>query len=365
MEQEKPALLIQGMHGLGDSIHQRAVVRQLMTTHRVWLETSWPTIYHDLAGPDLHLVKKSVSLRTQSKNAQREAELFSKQGIGGKHGTLRISYNGSDVMKTASYTVLEAMCIKAGVSYAEADFTLPVKSEWLERIVERLRVLGYDGSKRILVYRPLVARPEWRGSIARNANVMDYAYITGFLRNHYFVVSVADLVPSVEWIVGPELKPDAQFHNGELPVEELAALFKAADLVLTSSGFGAILAPAVGTPCISVIGGYEDSRAHDSGAKFAPYLCIEPLTPCRCWNSGCAMACTKEIDMLPAIDAIAKFVKVQHGIDILPLNGVVSSMFVARQAAAEVRRPAPIGPLSSRTALAELIKRQQAMGLRA
>lgn len=327
----KKPILIEGMHGMGDNVHQRALIRQIMQTREVWLETSWPAIYHDLVGPDLKLIRRAVNLRTQTKNAAREADKF--QSLNAPPGIerVRVMYHGADVMKTDSKAILEAMCQLVGVSYADADYRLPIPYEWTQRAEQIMNGFGYTpevaATKPLLIYRPLVARNEWRGSAARNANEMCYAHLFAYLRNHFFVVSVADLVPGVEWIVGPQLKADATLHKGELTFEELAALFHEADLVFTSSGFSAVLAPAVETPCINIVGGYEDGRAHDSGKKFAPFLSIDPVNPCYCWTSACRQECTKEIDMIPAVDKIAAFVQDTLRIDVLPMKGIASDMY--------------------------------------
>lgn len=296
-------LVIQGMHGLGDCLHQRAVVKFYLAQGRtIFLETSWPSVYHDLVGDRLKLIRRPVALRTQTKNAAREAHLFA--AMSAPHGeAIRVMYHGAEVMKTESKTVLEAMCKVTGTPYATADFRLPVPESWAEGV----ELPGYNG-KPLLVYRPLVSRVEWRGGTMRNANPPDYAHIMRSLRAHYYVVSVADLEPGREWLVGPRLRADAEFHNGELTFEQLAALIHAADLVVTSSGFPAILGPAVGTPTISVIGGYEDGRAHDSGKRFAPYLAIEPEEPCRCWTSNCQKLCSKKINLSKASLELQHFV---------------------------------------------------------
>lgn len=333
----KKPILIEGMHGMGDNVHQRALIRQIMQTREVWLETSWPAIYHDLVGPDLKLIRRAVNLRTQTKNAQREADKFLSLTPPPGIERIRVMYHGANVKETDSKSILEAMCRCVGVSYADADYRLPIPDDWSIRANKVLDRVGYTGHKPLLIYRPLVARHEWKGSAARNANEMAYAHLFAYLRNHFFVVSVADLVPGVEWIVGPHLKADATLHNGELNFEELAALFCEADLVFTSSGFSAVLAPAVETPCINVVGGYEDAKAHDSGKKFAPFLSIEPINPCHCWTSACRNVCEKEIDMIPAVDKIAAFVQDHFGIAILPMKGIASDMFERAQRAPENR----------------------------
>lgn len=309
----KTPLHVQGMHGMGDCLHERAVLRQLMPTHSITLETSWPSIFHDLVGPDLKLVRRPVGLHSQTANAIREADKFSPYthpGLGGRQ--MRVMYHGAHVMKSKSRTVLEAMCMATGTSYAEADFTLPVPDAWIDDLDQFLRphlrpVLAAAVSKPWLVHRPLVARPEWRGSMARNADPLSYAKLLQPYRDSFFVISVADLVPGREWIVGHELKADLTFHHGELYFERLAALFKLADLVYTSSGFAAILAPAVGTPVVSVVGGYEHADCHASGNRHAPFLGIDPPKPCGCWSSACRMACDKRLNMDLANDRLKAF----------------------------------------------------------
>lgn len=298
------------MHGMGDSLHQRAVVRQLMEKHEITLETSWPAMYHDLIERGLKVARRPVSLRTQRKNAMRESESAK---FAANHPLLRsqmaISYQGHQVLATPSKTILEVMCNVTGTDYAKADYRLPVPAEWdseLHEITgplpERAAALPW------MLYRPLVARPEWRGSIARNADPSAYGELFETIRDKFFVISVADLEPGKEWIVGPEAKADLSFHSGELVFEALAALAHQCDLVFTSSGFAAVLGPAVETPTISIVGGYEDVRCHDSGKKFAPYLAIGPERGCSCWSSACTRICDKTMNLNAAKASISQFV---------------------------------------------------------
>src|SRR5512144_2511893 len=78
--QRQPAVssvVIHGMHGMGDNLHQRAIVRQLLERYDVvYLETPWPCIYHDLRGPRLRLIRKPTTLRTQAKNEERERQSY-------------------------------------------------------------------------------------------------------------------------------------------------------------------------------------------------------------------------------------------------------------------------------------------------
>jgi hypothetical protein len=299
-------LYIQGMHGLGDSVHERAVVRALNADgYSVWLEASWPSVFHDLVGPNLHLVGKNMPLRTCSINAARERDKLQRDitiQLPPRTPVLKMMYQGRQV---GDGPILKAMFDVAGVGhrYAEADYRLPVPQEWYGLLPDCLKF--HD--KPLLVYRPLTARPEGRGGSLRNANVDDYAEVFAAIRDDYTVVSLSFLDPKEEWIVGPRLRADFTFNHGELVFEQIAALFSRAAMVYTSSGMGAVLAPAVGTPCISIQGGYEPASWHQDGAKFAPFLGINPIKPCICASSSCSRNCKKNLDTPAAIAAVREF----------------------------------------------------------
>src|SRR3546814_1267307 len=103
------SIYVQGMHGLGDNLHQRAILRHLMQSHEVWLETPWPCIYHDLVGDRLKLVSKGSRLRTQAKNERRESSAYMR----GKVPVLskKIWYRPEAVRQHRS--VLGAMCARS------------------------------------------------------------------------------------------------------------------------------------------------------------------------------------------------------------------------------------------------------------
>lgn len=269
---DKRPLLLQGMHGLGDNLHERAVIRQLMQRYDVTLESSWVSPFYDLIDQGLKVVHKATTLRTQAKNAKREAGLFHKS-VSQNTRKRRVWYAPNEVRSAKG--VLAAMCQNCDVSYDKADFRLPVKPEWVEAA---RRVVQTD--KPILVYRPLVERTEWNGCAARNPDHDAYAALFNSVRDKFHVVSIADLVPGVEWMVGHEIEPDQGFHAGELPFETLAGLFSISSLVFAAPGFAVILAQAVETPVCAIFGSYEASYSFSGGARYSPYLGIDPIVPC-------------------------------------------------------------------------------------
>lgn len=296
-------LRVAGMHGLGDNIHQRAVIRQLMERQVVWLETSWPCVYHDLVGDRLKLVTKGTPVKGYASNAAREAEKFTAERMPVDAWPVKLTYTPGAVR--ASGSVLAALCREAGVSDAKADFRLPIPTEW--DAAAQAWLDRWNPSKPLLIYRPLVERSWWGGCHTRNPDHAAYAALLRSIRDRYFVVSLADLRHGDEWIVGERIDADVELHAGELPFETMAALTAKAALVFTSPGFAVILAQAVGTPQVVVFGGFEDASSFTAGAKFAPYLSIEPIKPCPCWRHE--HNCDKRIDLPAAIRRLEEFVE--------------------------------------------------------
>ena len=286
---KKPKILVHGMHGLGDNLHQRSVVKHLMQTQEVFLETPWPCVYHDLIGDDLHVITKGSRLRTQAKNADREADKFYKGPFQRPTRELQVAYAPDMVRKHTS--VLAAMSAQTGTKMG--NFSIPVPEAWTE-LAEAALANRHNG-KPILIYRPLMDRSEWGGCKARNPDHTAYARLFESIREKFFVISVADLVDGKEWLVHQGFDVDLEFHEGELTFEAMAGLWKMATCVFSSPGFAIVLAQAVGTPSVCVFGGYENSTSFLGGAAMAPYLGIDPINPCKCFSH--THACLKAIDI--------------------------------------------------------------------
>lgn len=284
------------MHGLGDNIHQRALVRSFLPENKIWLETSWPCVYHDFVEEGLLFIRRPVALRAQLKNAQREAAKFTAPPRV-QLRTAHVTYNRSTIALSPSHTVTEAMYRASGIlgKYPSSDYSLPIPPLWADAADKLIDLM--KPQKPICVYRPLTVRPEFRGSQVRNANARQYAELFTMMRDTFHVVSLADLEENREWIVGPQLRADATFNKGELTFEIIAALTARAKLAFCSGGFMAILAPAVKTPCLNIAGGYEPTQWLSDGMKYAPWVGIDTLKPCECGVVSCLAACSKEFDM--------------------------------------------------------------------
>ena len=299
----RPAIVLDGRYGIGDAIHQRGVLRELMRTNTVYLTTSHFRVYEDMVERGLKLIFKPCSLHAQAKTIEREREFFPHtQTPPANAPRFNLSYAKSEIDKYGS--ILEAMAGCVGVKARPLDFSLPVRLAWVSEFKRRF---SWDtGGKPIMVYRPIVQRREWNGA-NRNPDPEAYAAIFNAIRDNFFVVSVADLVQDVEWIVGPEQSADVTLHHGELTFEDMAALWQSAAICFCNAGFGPVLAQAVGTPSITVYGGRECFKTTQrAGEHLAPTLGIDQDQPCDCMNERHACP-PKTITLGPAIDRAKAF----------------------------------------------------------
>jgi ADP-heptose:LPS heptosyltransferase len=292
-------MVVYGMHGLGDNIHTRALLKQWLPDHDIWLESPWPQVFHDMIPQGLKVACASSPLHAQADNIKRSQ--FSAPSMPRSRSAKRIWYRPEDVRELGS--VVAAMCKAGAVDFEQADFRMPIPAAW--RAQARALIDKRLSTKPLLIYRPLLERAEWSGCAARNPLHAAYEVLFNDIRDRFFVISIANLKPGIEWVVGKPIKPDMTLHAGELDFEALAALYAEAALVWTSPGFSVPLAQAVSTPVICVFGGYESSRSFSAGARFSPYLGIDPIHPCECFQHR--HPCNKAIDISSAFKRIRKF----------------------------------------------------------
>lgn len=229
-------MLINGMHGMGDNIYQRALVREIK--YPVHLITSWPQIYKDL--PNVKPVKPVVKLRTQRKNVYKQPEnIWHKSNdISSK----KIRY-GVTALNNGSIIKSMQKCLGTGAKV----FDLPKFDK--PEIKERYAVI-----------RPVTIRKEWKNE-ARNPNPEYVSYAAEKLKRiGYKTVSVADLENGEEWA---EALPicDISYNKGELTFEELMGLIDNASVIVGGVGWIVPAAIAYNTPLIIILGGQGGHNA--------------------------------------------------------------------------------------------------------
>lgn len=258
------------MQGLGDNIYQRAVLTQI--TNRVYLSTAWPQIYADLG--HVTAVPSRTKLRTQAKNERR----------GG--------YSGSSIYRnwqTWHYrqgpeSILESLAAGLGLKIPAFEMSLPAYH-------------GPEIGKPYIVVRPVCLRKEWK-SDSRNPRPEYVSEVTEALsREHFTIVSVADLQEGQEWALAPLPRADIVYHRGELSVERLLGLVRGAAGLVGGVGWIVPAALAYRVPLFLIYGGWGYSNGpHRLFGPGVDRSFVEEAMPdvfCRCNSNN--HACDKRI----------------------------------------------------------------------
>lgn len=219
-------MFLKGMLGLGDNIYQRAIVRELGPLSLV---TSWPQLYVDLP---VQCVRPHTSLRTQQKNAARGD--LSWYGAPRREQAISFGYGGEG-------TILQSLLDCLNIQRTKLIFDGPP--------VAKLDCRPY------ILMRPATLRHEWRAD-ARNPLPEYLCQAADALKEHFQIISVADLQPPFEWHVGDLPFAHETYHHGELRLEDLLALVAGAAGVVGGVGWLAPAAVAYKVPMLLIYGGW-------------------------------------------------------------------------------------------------------------
>lgn len=246
-------LVVRSHKGLGDGIYMRAVVRELVREHDVYLDTPWPQLVSDMP---IKCIRTLTSLRTQKKNADAVRMRWHMAPPGAP--SKRISYTG----KPGS--MLHAMFESIGMQPSRVTFDLPTFVYKGSTVGRSEHPLPY------IVIRPATLRSEFPAS-ARNPLPEYLALAAEKLRKHFRIVSIADLQPRHEWTLQPLPYADETYHAGELGLEQLMSLVAGAAGVVAGVGWAAPAAVAYRVPLFMIYGG--------SGLYDGPDRVFDPRMP--------------------------------------------------------------------------------------
>lgn len=276
-------LCFSSMKGLGDNIYQRAYIKKL-SNHIVYLDTPWPQLYDDL--PFVNFVRSNTTLRTQAKNVLRSPYIkYTNWPTGHRHKP--VSYPTGQILTGMTYVF----------GTRPSTFDLPA-------FVSPRVPLKSNGNGKYVIVRPVTIRKEWIAD-ARNPDPEYVNYCAKKMGEMgYTVISIADLIPGVEWLVGPEPYADVKFHKGELTVTDMLGLTKNASAVIGGIGWIVPACVACNVPAFIICGGQggynapsniTDGTMHDlSKMDFAV-----PDNFCMCKQAS--HNCDKRISNLPTL----------------------------------------------------------------
>lgn len=269
---------VEGLHGLGDNIYQRAFVRDMVLDKLVMIRTPWPQLYMDLE--NVSFVYCQSPLRTQAKNVEMlEGQIaYNLRSVAEGCASFRYRFMyGSATLAVESITdTFRKICQPR----QKLIFDLPttnIQSKW---------VPPHNGMKYIVVKPPTV-RHEWKNP-ARNPNTAAFKYVVDKLRDHYTIISVADVDESEEYFVDAPPESHIQFHRGELDVLTLIHLVRHAAACVGGVSWMVPMSIATGTPMFCMLGGNGMHNApekitdqdQDTSKMFWHY----PDNFCRCDN---------------------------------------------------------------------------------
>lgn len=243
-------LFFEGMYGLGDNIYQRPFLRHFPGAY---VRTPWPELYCDL---DIHCVRSKTKLHAQRKNEERTQYSFI--NLPDNVQRVRIGYSPADLQK---YGVIGTFRKQFNIN-DPLEYDLPDFNDRYE---------GIPFEQRIAIIRPATLRREWESS-ARNPEPDYINRAAHILRQEgFFVISIADTEPDIEWIIGTPPAADLNLIHGELTLTQLCTLYKQAACVVSPVGFSIPMSIAYRTP-LFVIGGGR-------GGHNAPEILTDPEMP--------------------------------------------------------------------------------------
>ena len=262
-------ILFEGMYGLGDNIYQRPFLRYYPNS---FIRTPWPELYSDL---DIHCVRSETNLRTQRKNEDRTDCEYCVPPNGIPRA--RIFYGPHELGKGG---IIDAFRDQFDVT-GPLVFDLPHFEDFHCKI---------PFNSKIAVLRPGTIRREW-ASASRNPEPEYLCIAANILRDlGFYVISIADTEPGIEWIVEPAPVADLTLHYGELSITQLCTLFEYADCVVSPVGFSVPMAIAYDTPLFVIAGGRGGHNAPEIVTD--PAMVLDntswaiPDNYCRCTSSS-------------------------------------------------------------------------------
>lgn len=312
-------LLIKGCQGLGDNIYQRpAVLHACLYGNRtgvqVYLETSWPQLYHDYVKTyGLRFVwPDETGLRTQRKNVcSLPPETFFRADPSASH-VASLNYGNAQLASQRSVAAIFEMQMIRALGTEDRprfDFSLPVPAEW----EAELAALGLP--ERYAVVRPVTLRREW-SSPRRNCEPAALQRVVDNLTELGIqTVGVADIDSRFEWEVPPRvLGITHKFYEGQLSITAILALMKRAVCNVGPVGFIVPAGLALHRPTMVVLGGSAGDNGPDvladvrmDKSRFA-VLSPEPL--CQCWRSDPAShQCNKGIPLERIDSEFSRWIK--------------------------------------------------------
>jgi hypothetical protein len=275
-------MIIKSMNGLGDCLFLRPIIRRLPMNNLI-LCTPWPNVFQDL-GP-IKFMKTVQTLRTQSDNQEKYPKDF---WVPFSEPDWRLNY------RIAHENITEAFCRQL----------LNHQPKWLNNEFNIKCDLPnpFNTTKPICLIRPTTLRSEWLVT-SRGPKPEYLQRFVDQYRDKYYIVSVASLMPKVEWYEKRLEGCDLYIQNANC-FEKTYRMFLAADLIVCGASFWVPLALAMNKKTICIHGGmHPPHRIIDPRIMRSNFYNLAPDPYCCCYQKQ--HNCNKDIP-LELIDSVFK-----------------------------------------------------------
>lgn len=271
-------MIIKTMFGLGDCIYLRPIIRKL-PVQGLTLCTCWPQVFQDL-GPIKFIKPYNVNLRTQQDNINRFSESFWQP------------YQQPDIIPKYAIT-------QENITSAFCNQILRHQPRWLNNGWEpNFDWLGPNPfpytEKPICLIRPTTLRTEWMVT-SRGPNPEYLQRFVDKYKDHYYIVSIANIKEGEEWYE-KRLEGCDQYIENACSFEKTYHMFFTASLIVCSVSFWVPLALAMNKRTICIYGGHvPPNHIVDDRIRQENYKELVPKPFCACFENK--HNCNKTIDL--------------------------------------------------------------------
>lgn len=306
-------IFIKTYYGFGDNIWMYPFVKEASKKYStIYLETSYPFLYHSLSNIKFLRPMRSLTLKTckayiksYPKDFWAERPTFIKQ--------LNIPYYLSNIKRDIN--LMDNFNQAIHIEDKFIDFNLPLHPQWVTDAQQILSEIKTD--KKICIIRPPSDRSDW-SCPARAPKPEYFQYFIDKYAHEYYFISIGNRETD-RYI--QELKNiDLRFENGELPLTTIVGLASLVDLIITYNCFLFPLGLAVKTKTLVIGGGFSNPHLYVNYDRMdlSNLQIVAPDNPCNCINRK--HKCNKDISFSKLEEGLKKLVSSS---DFIPTPAII------------------------------------------
>jgi hypothetical protein len=258
-------MTVSTMHGLGDSLYLRPVLKWFPEQRIINLLTPWPQVFHDFKNVRICL-PQLTNLRTQTANMLKHIELFNPS----MPPNIRLTY---DLQKNNIMHSYFDCLYPAQPSWVDMSF--PVKDEWIQLAKGLIK-----NDKPICLIRPNTLRREWMSHARNCKNEYLQLFINKYAHKYHFV-TLASIDGHREWYEHDLTGIHQKIEN--IDIETTFGLFKIADVIVTAPCFWLPLGMSLNSKMLVLYGAhFSHWDINDKRIKAPNLVFVEPTPFERC-----------------------------------------------------------------------------------